>query len=974
MAGGNDERVNLLISALVDGLENVAALSGELKELEKSGKEQVEDNTKDLREGADETKGVMEGLRANIGKVVAAGAALGGIAATLKSVSSEAAAYETRMKKLEAVVNATGGAAGYTAEEIRSLSQELALATLGSVEEFEDASAALLTFKSISGEAFGQALELSKDLAEVMGGDAGSAARQLGRALEDPAQGLNMLRRSGVSFTDAQRDVINSLMETGEVAEAQKIILEQVAAQVGGVARSMADGTLDGALDTLGQRFEELKVKSGEAINPALVQLTNQLTGVLESLAANIEEIKQGAEIVGSVALTAFAVKMAGAVATANVSLTAMSARLLAMPAQINAAAASMSRLQKSVALVGSAFVGWQVGTYLKDEFVEIERAGIALAGGLTKMAERARFAFEVLNTPVDSNTLENISAAYDRMQEKLIEIDNTYADMFANAGKAAESQKKLGKEGEDAGEKLKKGGDKGAGGLSDLEKEAQKAKLSVIALNKDLGKLGLDPEKYRSGLSTIESETISTFQKIVSSTQASGKQIADSFTQSLSRVSVDAIPQLTTSLKQAMDDGRISVEQFQKASEEAADTFQTKFSEAIEAANTKEGLAELREKIEGLKDAGEIGAAGANKALETIRKKALALDGITIDVGLKDIAKDAEEAGDAIDDVADKAKKAKEEAAKARDEFRAAWGDAFGAALTAARTGVTQLSAAARNMFETKIKSNAFVEETVNLREQLEKTTEQVQKLAKAQRATMSTKLSGWFTDIALAAAEVKKEYYEQAIALESLTQKMNAGQLSMQDLDYWAARADSKFNLLDKQTLSGLQGAIDQARSKIESLESSAESTLNSLSQRLAEIQGDTERAQQLQYEAEKKRLIELQKQAAQEGADNAAADYGKALQQLEKINAIEQKSRREAENEREKEAADRQARQEQAERERQQFERQRSQTTTSSQARTETVKTVNVNLGGRMVRVIAGDEDNLIRALENARSTAL
>lgn len=972
MAGGNDERVNLLISALVDGLENVAALSGELKELEQTGKEQVEDNTKDLRDGADETKGVMEGLRANIGKVVAAGAALGGIAATLKSVSGEAAAYETRMKKLEAVVNATGGAAGYTAEEIRSLSQELALATLGSVEEFENASAALLTFKSISGEAFGQALELSKDLAEVMGGDAGSAARQLGRALEDPAQGLNMLRRSGVSFTDAQRDVINSLMETGEVAEAQKIILEQVAAQVGGVARSMADGTLDGALDTLGQRFEELKVKSGEAINPALIELTNTLTGVLESMAENLNEIKRGAEIVGSVALTAFAVKMAGAIGTANVSLAAMSARLLAMPGQINAAAASMSRLQKSVALVGSAFVGWQVGTYLKDEFVEIERAGIALAGGLTKMAERARFAFEVLNTPVNSNTLENIGAAYDRMQAKLVEIDDTYADMFANAGKLTDAQKKLGEEGKSSGAKVKKGGDEGAEGLSKLEKEAQKSKLAVIALNKDLEKLGLDPEKYRSGLTTIERETLATFQKITAYSNVSGNQIVDAFTQSLGRISLDAIPQLTASLKAAMDDGRISVEQFQKATEGAAQAFKEKFTEALAAVETQEGITELQEKIKSLKDAGEIGAAGANEALEAIRKKAQQINEAKIDLGLKEVSENAKKASKDVSDLKGSADDAGDSLEAAGNRGQQSMGSIFGAVISSARVAVAQLSVAARKLFNQKTGLGDIDLEARGAAESLREVEAELGAVHNRLILTASGDwLNRWIRETKMASLEVQKAFYAQAVAMENLQGKVESGTYSMEELNNISESAANKFTLLDNQRLSGLQAAIDQARSKIESLNSSAESTLSSLSQRLAEIQGDTEEAQRLQYEAERKRLIEMQKQAEQEGADNAAADYAKALDQLQKINAIEQKNRTEAENAREKEAADRQAQQEQAERERQQAERQRTTTTNRQQSqpsRSSRTIILQTPTGGQ-TEIQTEDPDGLLSILEQA-----
>ena len=51
MAGGNDERVNLLISAAVDGLKNVEGLISDLQELEKSGRVELPDNSAALREG-----------------------------------------------------------------------------------------------------------------------------------------------------------------------------------------------------------------------------------------------------------------------------------------------------------------------------------------------------------------------------------------------------------------------------------------------------------------------------------------------------------------------------------------------------------------------------------------------------------------------------------------------------------------------------------------------------------------------------------------------------------------------------------------------------------------------------------------------------------------------------------------------------------------------------------------------------------
>lgn len=59
----NDERVNLLISAAVDGLKNIEALVGELQTLEKTGSEELPDTTKALRDGLDQSSDAMQALR-----------------------------------------------------------------------------------------------------------------------------------------------------------------------------------------------------------------------------------------------------------------------------------------------------------------------------------------------------------------------------------------------------------------------------------------------------------------------------------------------------------------------------------------------------------------------------------------------------------------------------------------------------------------------------------------------------------------------------------------------------------------------------------------------------------------------------------------------------------------------------------------------------------------------------------------------
>ena len=86
------------------------------------------------------------------------------------------------------------------------------------------------------------------------------------------------MRRVGVSFTDAQKDLIKSLTNTGRIAEAQEIILKALNTQVGGAGIEAAKG-LAGAIDTLTENitifFEESKI--GRAIVDGLTRSLNFL-------------------------------------------------------------------------------------------------------------------------------------------------------------------------------------------------------------------------------------------------------------------------------------------------------------------------------------------------------------------------------------------------------------------------------------------------------------------------------------------------------------------------------------------------------------------------------------------------------------------------------------------------------------------------------------------------------------------------
>jgi hypothetical protein len=185
---------------------------------------------------------------------------------------------ERQFLKLEGILKATGFSAGLTIQEIEGLAQSIGKETLASTQGVRDAAGVLLTFKSITGETFKDALRLSQDLAEVGFGSVESAALQLGKALEDPKVGLASLRRVGVSFTEQQKEQIKVLDFLGKKQEQQAIITKVVNEQVGKTGVRAAEG-LAGALDTLNEEFT-LLIENNTLTKLAISAVTGLLKGL----------------------------------------------------------------------------------------------------------------------------------------------------------------------------------------------------------------------------------------------------------------------------------------------------------------------------------------------------------------------------------------------------------------------------------------------------------------------------------------------------------------------------------------------------------------------------------------------------------------------------------------------------------------------------------------------------------------------
>jgi len=227
---------------------------------------------------------------AALGKVAAVGAgagvlALGGILAT--SVK-EAMASQKAVAQLEAVLKSTGKAAGLSKKQLLDMAGGFQRLTTFSDEAVLSAESVLLTFTKIRGPQVQQATQAVLDMSTALGTDLQSAALQVGKALNDPAQGLTALRRAGVSFSGDQVRVIKRLQETGDVAGAQKLILQELSKEFGGSAAAAAN-TFGGRMAQLKNSLSEVQETIGMALLPILQSLAEKLAGFLT---AHQEDIK----------------------------------------------------------------------------------------------------------------------------------------------------------------------------------------------------------------------------------------------------------------------------------------------------------------------------------------------------------------------------------------------------------------------------------------------------------------------------------------------------------------------------------------------------------------------------------------------------------------------------------------------------------------------------------------------------------
>jgi hypothetical protein len=218
-------------------------------------------------------------------------------------------AFDTQQKaiaQVEAGLISTGNAAGFTSKELQKMASDLQAKTLfGDEVILKDATAQLLTFTNIAGDQFARTQKAALNLATRLDGDLKSASIQLGKALNDPVANLSALSRSGIQFSKDQKEVIKSLAESGRLAEAQTIILDELEKQYGGAAEAARLAglgpfqALQMVLSDLSEEFGALIMENLEPFRAKVEQITNFLQNLTDEQRRTLVSFAGYAAVIG---------------------------------------------------------------------------------------------------------------------------------------------------------------------------------------------------------------------------------------------------------------------------------------------------------------------------------------------------------------------------------------------------------------------------------------------------------------------------------------------------------------------------------------------------------------------------------------------------------------------------------------------------------------------------------------------------
>ncbi|GEM_PF-882999 len=311
--------------------------------------------------------------------------------------------------RLQAAVRMLGGEQKDALAITESISQALRLSGASATE----AQSALLQFGQalasgvLRGEEFNSVVENSPRLAKA-----------LADGLDVPIGRLRKMAEEGRLTADV---VVNALMS-------QKDKLASEYAELPA---------------TVSQSFQRLQNAFGQWVSQVdqSTGITKKLAEALTWLSQNLDTVMQWLKRIAEAGLAVLAYRLipalitawqaagAAAVAAANGATAAWASVNLS----VSNAVASIGVLRATFAVLGAFLAGWEIGTWLSEKFEFVRKTGIAMVEVLMRGIEELRYRWEMFAALFTSDT---VAQATQRHQARLAEMNQVFAQMYADAGK----------------------------------------------------------------------------------------------------------------------------------------------------------------------------------------------------------------------------------------------------------------------------------------------------------------------------------------------------------------------------------------------------------------------------------------------------------------------------------------------------------------------------------------------------------
>ena len=195
--------------------------------------------------------------------------------------------------QLQAALLATENQIGLTTTQLVAMASEMQRLIVVSDDEIISAQALMTTFTQIGGKVFPDAIKAAADMSAMFGQDLQQSVISLGTALNDPIVGIGRLRRIGISFTEEQKESIEQFVEQNDIMSAQRVILDELGAEFGGVAEAMGREAVN-ASEALRLAQSDLREEFGRlttnALEPARVKMTEYAHSI-RGVIANVNDL-----------------------------------------------------------------------------------------------------------------------------------------------------------------------------------------------------------------------------------------------------------------------------------------------------------------------------------------------------------------------------------------------------------------------------------------------------------------------------------------------------------------------------------------------------------------------------------------------------------------------------------------------------------------------------------------------------------